>query len=319
MLVVAAEDVRSSGSRLAMPNFSTGSPEIEIQPDDAEGPPTRSGPRRRGRRGGRRRNNRGEGSPSSNGTMEPTIAITAADEKAVSQQLRLLMSPKLVKAEWRAEPAEEAADPQLTYRPPARIESFGAKPAEAPVSAATFKKNESPLQAVVATVGSMAILAALYHFGYYEGSQTPPERQPYATSAPLPVTPTQLPLPAEPEPELTEETVVLPASSVLKPAAKPVLEARPSPTRQTPGPTPRAVGPAAPRGLYLQVAALKDLAAARDLESELTTAGFETEVLSPSDDGLIRVISGPYDQRDQARTAARKMSEWGVQPFLREF
>ena len=266
-------------------------------------------------------NNRGEGSPSSNGTLEPTIAITAADEKAVSQQLRLLMARKLVKAERRAEPAEEAADPQLTYRPPRRIESFGAKPAEAPVSAATFKKNESPLQAVVATVGSMAILAALYHFGYYEGSQTPPERQPYATSAPLPETPTLLPLPAEPEPEpeLAEETVVLPASSVLEPAAKPVLEARPSPTRHTPGRKPRAVGPAAPRGLYLQVAALKDLAAARDLESELTTAGFETEVLSPSDDGLIRVVSGPYDKRDQARTAARKMSEWGVQPFLREF
>ncbi len=257
-------------------------------------------------------------------TAEPSVILAAADENAVSQQLRLLMSPKLVKAEWKTktQPAE-ALDPQLTYRPPATIESFGAKPAEAPVSAATFKKSESPLQAVVATVGSMAILAALYHFGYYEGSQTPPEPQQYAASAPMPVTPALLPdpFPAEPAPKLMEEGTVVASASVSpapEPAAPPVLEVPPPEPKPTPVPAPKSV-PAAPTGLYLQVAALKDSAAARDLASELKTAGFETEILRPADDGLIRVISGPYDKRGEAKTAARKMSGWGIQPFLREF
>lgn len=302
-----------------MPNYSSGSSEMQTRQDPAEGQPSRPTPRRRGRRGGRRRNNRVEGSAPSSETPELSVNLAAADESAVSQQLRLLMSPKLVKAEWKTQ-STQAADPQLTYRPPATIESFGAKPAEAPVSAATFKKSESPLQAVVATVGSMAILAALYHFGYYEGSQTPPEPQQYAASAPLPVTPALLPdpFPAQPEPELTEEMpVVASVSTALEPAAPPRLKVSPPPAPK-PVTVARSVAPAA-GGLYLQVAALKDSAAARDLESELRTAGFETEILSRSDDGLIRVISGPYDKRDEARTAARKMSEWGVQPFLRRF
>jgi cell division septation protein DedD len=247
------------------------------------------------------------------------VIIGAADEKAVSQQLRLLMSPQLVKGESKGDPAG-VLDPQLTYRPPATIESFGAKPAEAPVSAASFKKSESPLQAVVATVGSMAILAALYHFGYYEGSQTPPEAQQYAAAAPLSVTPALLPdpFPSQPTPELTEEPVVASAAPVLEPAAPSPVEVPPPAPKPTPVPA-RPAASATPSGLYLQVAALQDFAAARDLESELKTAGFETEILSPSEDGLIRVISGPYAKRDEARTAARKMSGWGVQPFLREF
>jgi len=305
-----------------MPNYTSSRSEIETQQDDAEGQPSRPTPRRRGRRGGRRRNNRAESSTTSNGTPEPSVTVAAADENAVSQQLRMLMSPKLVKAEWKTESAE-ASDPQLTYRPPATIESFGAKPAEAPVSAATFKKSESPLQAVVATVGSMAILAALYHFGFYEGSQTTPEPQQYAASAALPVTPALLPdpLPTEPAPQLMEEkTVVASASPALESAALPKLEVPPTPApKPAPVPTMRSVVPAAPGGLYLQVAALKDSAAARDLELELKTAGFETEILSRSEDGLIRVISGPYDKRDEARKAASKMSGWGVQPFLRKF
>jgi cell division septation protein DedD len=93
----------------------------------------------------------------------------------------------------------------------------------------------------------------------------------------------------------------------------------PTPTKPTPVPVSRPVAPAAPSGLYLQIAALKDSAAARELALELRTAGFETEILSPSDDGLIRVISGPYDKRNDARTAAKKMSGLGVQAFLREF
>lgn len=297
-----------------MPNYSSGSSEVESRNDEAEVQPSRPAPRRRGRRGGRRRNNRAENAE----TPQPSVTLAAADENAVSQQLRLLMSPKLVKAEWKTK-AAEASDPQLTYRPPATIESFGAKPAEAPVSAATFKKSESPLQAVVATVGSMAILAALYHFGYYEGSQTPPEPQQYAASAALPVTPALLPdpFPSEPAPQLTEEMPVVASAS---PALEPAAPVSPPPVpKPTPVSTPRSVAPAAPEGLYLQVAALKDSAAARDLVSELKTAGFETEILSRSEDGLIRVISGPYDQRDEARRAAKKMSGWGVQPFLRKF
>ena len=291
-----------------MPNYSSGSSEIETRHDDAVGPSRAPAPRRRGRRGGRRRNNSAEGLTSS-GLPESSVTVAAADENEVSQQLRLLTSPKLVKAEWKTDFAEPL-DPQLTYRPPRTIESFGAKPAEAPVSAASFKKSESPMQAVVATVGSMAILAALYHFGYYEGRQMRPEPQQYAAAAPLPATPTRRPdpFPAAPAPELLEETVAALASPVLEPPA-------PKPT----APAPRSVAPAAPGGLYLQVAALRDSAAARDLESDLRTAGFETEILSPSDDGLIRVLSGPYGQRDEARMAAEKMSELGVQPFLRRF
>jgi hypothetical protein len=248
------------------------------------------------------------------------VTAAAPDETEVSQQLRLLMSPKLVKAEWKTDYAEPL-DPQLTYRPPATIESFGAKPAEAPVSAASFKKNESPLQAVVATVGSMAILAALYHFGYYEGSQTPPEPQQLAAAAPLPSTPALLPdpFPTARSSESIEETVVASASPVLEQAAPPESEVPPPAPKPMPVPAQRPVASAAPSGLYLQVAALKDSAAARDLESELRTAGFETKILGPSDDELIRVISGPYHERDEARTAAKKMSEWGVQPFLRTF
>lgn len=300
---------------IAMSNYSPGSSEIEARLDDAESQPGRPGPRRRGRRGGRRRNNGAENS----------TTAAAADENAVSQQLRLLMSPKLVKAEWKTD-STEAADPQLTYRPPATIESFGAKPAQAPVSAATFKKSESPLQAVVATVGSMAILAALYHFGYYEGSQTPPERQQSEAAATLPARRALLPdpFPVERAPALREETVAASASPALQTPAPPVLEPPPPPVpepvaKPKPVPAAQSVAPAQPSGLYLQVAALKDRAAARDLELELRTAGFETEILSPSDDGLIRVISGPYGKREEARTVAKKMSEWGVQPFLRRF
>ena len=125
------------------------------------------------------------------------------------------------------------------------------------------------------------------------------------------MTPTLLPdpLPAASAPELTQEPVVASASPSIGTAAPPALAV----------PPPRSVVPSTPSGLYLRVAALKDSAAARDLESELQTAGFETEILSPSDDGLIRIISGPYDQRDEARIAAKKMSEWGVQPFLLRF
>lgn len=260
----------------------------------------------------------------SNGMAEPSATVAAADENAVSQQLRLLMSPKLVKAEWKID-STETADPQLTYRPPATIESFGAKPAQAPVSAATFKKSESPLQAVVATVGSMAILAALYHFGYYEGSQTPPERQQYAAASTLPATRALLPdpFPVEQPAALTGETAVASASPALETPA-PALEPPPPPApepaaKPKPAPAMQTVAAAKPNGLYLQVAALKDRAAARDLELELRTAGFETEILSPSEDGLIRVISGPYAKRDEARAVAKKMSAWGVQPFLRRF
>jgi cell division septation protein DedD len=247
------------------------------------------------------------------------VIIGPTDESAVSQQLRMLMSPQLVRDERKGAPAE-ASDPQLTYSPPATIESFGAKPAEAPVSAASFKKSESPLQAVVATVGSMAILAALYHFGYYEGSQTPPVAQQYSAPAPLSMTPALPPdpFPSEPAPDLTGEPVVASASPRLEPAAPPLVEVPPPAPKPTPVSTQQSA-PAKPSGLYLQVAALEDFAAARDLESELKTAGFATEILNPSDDGLIRIISGPYSKRDEARTAARKMSGWGVQPFLREF
>jgi len=302
-----------------MPNYSSGSSEIETRQDDAEGEPSRPGPRRRGRRGGRRRNNRPEGSIASSVSAEPSLILAAADEKAVSQQLRLLMSPKLVKAEWKTDSAE-VLDPHLTYRPPATIESFGAKPAEAPVSAASFKKNESPLQSVVATVGSMAILAALYHFGYYEGSQTPPEPQQYAASAPLLVTPALLPdpFPAGPAPELKEETVAASASPIMETAAPPLLQIPPPAARPSPVPPSRSA-PATPTGLYLQVAALQDSAAARDLRLELQEAGFETEILDSSDDGLIRIVSGPYGERSEARMAAKRMSELGVQPFLRKF
>ena len=303
-----------------MPNYSSSSSEIETRRADGEGQPSRPGPRRRGRRGGRRRN-RAENSAPFSDEANPSAIVSLADEKAVSQQLRLLMSPQLVKGESKGDSAE-ALDPQLTYRPPATIESFGAKPADAPVSAATFKKSESPLQAVVATVGSMAILAALYHFGYYEGSQTPPEAPRYAASVPSSVTPALLPdpFPSEPTPEMPGEPLVATASApvVLSPAVPLPVELPPA----APKPTPisaRPSAPATPSGLYLQVAALQDLAAARDLESELRTAGFETEILDPSQDGLIRVISGPYPKRDEARTAARKMSELGVEPFLREF
>jgi cell division septation protein DedD len=303
-----------------MPNYSSGSPEIESRHNDAEGQPGRPGPRRRGRRGGRRRSNRTENSASSSGVTGTPVSVDAADENAVSQQLRMLMSPQLVRGQSKSHPTE-ALDPQLTYRPPATIESFGAKSAEAPVSAASFKKSESPLQAVVATVGSMAILAALYHFGYYEGSQTPPQSQQYAASIPVSVTPALLPdpFPSEPAPEMSDAPVAASASRVLETVAPPrPPEVPPLTPKPTPVPARQSV-PATPSGLYLQVAALQDVAAARDLNSELRAAGFETEILKPSDDGLIRVISGPYSKRDQARTAARKMSGWGVQPFLREF
>lgn len=294
-----------------MPNYSSGSSEIESRQGD-DGQPSRPGPRRRGRRGGRRRNGRIESSAAASGAADPSVIAGPTDESAVSQQLRMLMSPQLVRDGRKGAPAENL-DPQLTYRPPAKIESFGVKPAEGPVSAASFKKSESPLQAVVATVGSMAILAALYHFGYYEGSQTPPAAQQYSAPAPLSMTPALPPdpFPSEPAPELTGEPVVASASPRLEPAAPPAPKPTPVSTQQS--------APAKPSGLYLQVAALEDFAAARDLESELKTAGFATEILNPSDDGLIRIISGPYSKRDEARTAARKMSGWGVQPFLREF
>ena len=304
-----------------MPNYSSGSSETESREDDAPGQPSRPGPRRRGRRGGRRRGHRTENSASSLGVADPAMIVGApdeADENAVSQQLRMLMSPQLVKGHSKGHPAEPL-DPQLTYRPPATIESFGATAAETRVSAASFKKNESPLQAVVATVGSMAILAALYHFGYYEGRQTPPEAQQYAASAPISVTPALLPdpLPSEPAPETPDEPVVASAPPVLE-AVVPPAETSPPAIKPTPTLT-RQSPPAAPSGLYLQVAALQDSAAARDLNSELRAAGFETEILKPSNDGLIRIISGPYLEREEARMAARKMSGWGVQPFLRKF
>ena len=303
-----------------MPNNSSGSSEIESRQDDAEGQPSRPGPRRRGRRGGRRRSSRTANSAAGYGAADPSVIIGPTDESAVSQQLRLLMSPQPVRDERKGASAG-GSDPQLTYRPPAKIESFGVEPAEGPVSAASFKKSESPLQAVVATVGSMAILAALYHFGYYEGSQTPPEVQQYSAPAPLSLTPVLPPdpFPSEPAPELTEEPVVASASPRLESAAPLPVEAQPvAPPKPTPASAQRSAL-AKPSGLYLQVAALQDFAAARDLESELKMAGFATEILNPSDDKLIRIISGPYSKRDEARTAARKMSGWGVQPFLREF
>ena len=126
------------------------------------------------------------------------------------------------------------------------------------------------------------------------------------------------PLPVETAPEETGKTVVASAIPAMEDAPPPTLEVPPPAPKPTPVPAATAAPPA-PSGLYVQVAALKDSAAARDLESELRTAGFETEILSRSDDGLIRIISGPYDKRDQAKAAARKMSGWGVQPFLREF
>lgn len=308
-----------------MSNYSSDSSEIEAL-HDANGEPGRSGPRRRGRRGGRRRSNRALNTATSNGELDLSDSEAIADESAVSHQLRLLMSPKLVKAEWKTDSTEP--DPQLTYRPPATIETFGAKPAaQAPVSAATFKKSESPLQAVVATVGSMAILAALYHFGYYEGANTLPERQQHATAAvrpaPRALLPDPFPVERKPTVELEESPVAASTAPVLEASMPLVPEAPPPAPQPVSEPKPIAAAPsaapAAPSGLYLQVAALKDRAAARELQSELKTAGFATEMLNPSEDGLIRVISGPYAQRDEARSVARRMAPWGVEPFLKRF
>ena len=300
---------------------------------------SRSGRRRRGRRGGRGRKNQSPNSATAValGMMNPPEPDWAGDEQEVSQQLRMLTSPHGTKG---ATPIASTTgrDPQLTYTPPAAIESYRPKAHEAPVSAKSFKKNESPLQAVVAVVGSMAILAALYHFGYWEGSQVQLESPTEFASVATPPAMSVAPDPLQYQPAIS----VGPTSSVLSPAdaaptpqqpvepvlvTPPPLEAVPqseAPARvetqpSAPKPTPVVEVNPGPSGLYLQVGALKDSVAARGLELRLRVAGFAVEVIDDSSDGLIRVISGPYAEMPEARIAAQEMSSLGVKSFPKRF
>lgn len=275
--------------------------------------------RRRGRRGGRRRK-------SPNGVLglasgvQPAIFSSESkspDEHTVSRQLRLLMSARGPNLEKKLN-RQEVPDPQLVYTPPAAIESFGAKSNEVPVSAASFNKSESPLQAVVATVGSMAILAALYHFGYWEGRQVKIEAPAYASVAAPPVMATA------PDPSLeglevtrlepVQEIAMQPIEIMPVPAPMPAVVKAPELTQKA-----EISQGTSPKGLYLQVAALKDSSAARNLESRLRTAGFSTAIFEQGQDGLIRVISGPYEAMTEAQGAAGQMAGLGVKPFPRRF
>lgn len=316
-----------------------GIPEQTASKDVEANQSSRSGRRRRGRRGGRGRKNQSPNSATAValGMMNPPEPDWAGDEQEVSQQLRMLMSPHGTPS-TTPKASTTGRDPQLTYTPPAAIESYQPKAHEAPVSAKSFKKNESPLQAVVAVAGSMAILAALYHFGYWEGSQVQLESPTEFASVAIPPAMSVAPDPLQYQPTISigpTTTVASPADVAPVPqqsmksvlVTPPPLEAVPQPEAPTrvetqpsaPKPTPVVKVSTGPSGLYLQVGALKDSVAARGLELRLRTAGFAVEVIDDSSDGLIRVISGPYDEMPQARIAAKEMSSLGVKSFPKRF
>lgn len=321
-----------------MSQSTPGMPEPNPSQEAEETQSKRSTRRRRGRRGGRGRN----AGPSNNATdvamgmMNPPEPDWAEDEQQVSQQLHMLMTPRGAEGEMPQTPPVPK-DPQLTYTPPASIESHDSKPDREPVSAKTFKKTESPVQALMATVGSMAILAAIYHFGVWEGSQSPTGAPTaYASVAAPPVLSIAPdPMPSRSQIESTSTTAEIPTAEYVPPSAESMMTTPPqiggSGQAETsivasipvpaPKPTPLPVAPVdvGPSGLYLQVGALKDAAAARGLEHRLRTAGFVIEVLKASDDGLIRVIVGPYDESVGAEADARELSRMRIRSFPKRF
>lgn len=313
-------------------------PDQNSSQESEETQPKRSTRRRRGRRGGRGKNS----APANNATavamgmMNPPEPGWAEDEQEVSQQLRMLMSPRGAGGEMPQMPPV-SKDPQLTYTPPASIESHGPKLDREPVSAKSFKKSESPVQALMATVGSMAILAAIYHFGVWEGNQSQPDApSAYASVAAAPVmsiAPDPMASRSEPESELMDTEI--PTAEYVPPSADPAAT-RPAQIASsgqisastdasvlvpTPKPAPVPIAPVKlePSGLYLQVGALKDGAAAQGLEYRLRTAGFVVEVLDSSTDGLIRVLAGPYDEGVSAEADARELSRMGIRSFPKRF
>jgi cell division septation protein DedD len=184
----------------------------------------------------------------------------------------------------------------------------------------------------------MAILAALYHFGYWEGSQVQLESPTEFASVVIPPAMSVAPDPLQYQPTISigpTTTVASPADVAPVPqqpaeavlVTPPPLEAVPQPEAparvetqpSAPKPTPVVKVNTGPSGLYLQVGALKDSVAARGLELRLRTAGFVVEVIDDSSDGLIRVISGPYAEMPQARIAAQEMSSLGVKSFPKRF
>jgi hypothetical protein len=267
------------------------------------------------------------------GMMNPPEPDWAGDEQDVSQQLLMLVTPR-GGVDEPSEVRPATRDPQLTYTPPATIESHEPKMDREPVSAKSFKKSESPLQALMATVGSMAILAAIYHFGVWEGGQTQTTAPTQYASVATPPAMSVAPDPMQYGPALSGGTAsgVLPfAESTPEPVlmTPPPVETAPQPVTPVvaasvapapkPTPVPVVAPTSGPKGLYLQVGALKDTAAARGLESKLRAAGFAVDVIEGSADGLIRVITGPYEEMPDARDDAGEMTALGIRSFPKRF
>ena len=80
---------------------------------------------------------------------------------------------------------------------------------------------------------------------------------------------------------------------------------------------PNATPDAAARSTHLQVAAGRDLKGAQRLARELAAKGYAAVVYSGGNDGLHRVIVGPYDGRSAAKAIQTKLKADGHNSLIR--
>ncbi len=130
------------------------------------------------------------------------------------------------------------------------------------------------------------------------------------------------------------DPVITVASAAEKPPEKPVVEETPvaaelvvapakgeeeAPKQGLPAPglpaAPVAAAPNPMGRLHLQVSALKSRQAAKRLGRKLESEGFPVQVREPEADGLVRVLVGPVDDREQLAVMADRLREEGLKPF----
>jgi|GEM_PF-5363598 len=209
-------------------------------------------------------------------------AAVAKLHDAIDQLERALRSPVFAETESPG-PQTEAVSVPLSPPPEREPAGGGWMPAVRPALAACV---------FLAVLGALAFG---YSVGYSvrDGAVSDPMITVAAAAA------------EKPQPSLAEQ----PAERAPEPPA-PAVEVEPSPAAQ-PAPPP----PTAPGSLHLQVSALKSSQAAEKLGRKLESEGFPVQVRETGADGLVRVLVGPVEDREQLAAMADRLREEGLKPF----
>lgn len=211
-------------------------------------------------------------------------AAVAKLHDAIDQLERALRSPVFAETESPA-PQTEAVSVPLSPPPEREPAGDGWMPAVRPALAACV---------------FLVVLGALV-FGYSVGYSA------RGDAAPDPMITVAAAAEKPPQPPLAEQ----PAERAPEPPA-PAVEGDSSPTAQ---PAPPRPSPTATGSLHLQVSALKSSQAAEKLGRKLESEGFPVQVRETGADGLVRVLVGPVEDREQLAAMADRLREEGLKPF----